>query len=576
MATKTYSPNEQLPASVAGPIQQSIAKISEGIKSLQGGSQGGAVVGGRIVGAGGQDLGGANTADVQGAGSPRLSPTQPIPSQPVPTQQLDPNAEAPQAMVDQASQLQNQVNTLASQKGLKLQQTPTGGYSAVPDLSAQYQQTKSVMDNAGLNLTSAGQGSAAVQAATKALTPQTESPSILGGLQETDSMFDSLFTQYDDFNSPQQQRTSLLDEYNKLSGSLGIDKLNQELVDTKRIIEGTEDDIRNEITAAGGTATASQVMALSNARNKQLIKNYNYLLDTKNAATTQLQTMMQLSIQDRTFAESEFDRKMGFATKVIEFKMRATENARSTYTSLISSGHADALLGDSYQNSLIEKTLGLSSGGLTKLAVEAKNKRLVDTVKTEVVDVGGRKYLINKQTGETIKEIGAGDVPTSLSTAQTQSDISNVQNLINDKNIRTAVGPTRLSRFIGAGWDRLTGGRQNFIAGVEQLRSQLTLDSLIQAKARGATFGALSEGELNVLSASASKLASWAKKDGNGNVVAYNASEKDFKAELEKINNFAKLDFILKGGDPTSVGVEVMPDGSYVVKNSDGTYTELQ
>lgn len=199
-------------------------------------------------------------------------------------------------------------------------------------------------------------------------------------------------------------------------------------------------------------------------------------------------------------------------------------------------------------------------------------------ISTQIVDVGGRKFLINSRTGETIKEIGSGDVSLGdeKTLSQAQSDIGLIDSLVKDRNIRTAVGPSRIARFVGAGLDRLTGGRQNFIAGVEQLRSQLTLDSLIDAKARGATFGALSEGELRTLSASASKLGTWAKTNDNGEVTAYNVSEKDFKRELDKINNFAKLDYILRGGNPTDVGVTVMSDGSYVTENSDGSITFLR
>lgn len=53
---------------------------------------------------------------------------------------------------------------------------------------------------------------------------------------------------------------------------------------------GSEDDLRTEITKAGGFATQSQILGLTNARNRQLIKNYNTLLDTRNAKEKYLQT----------------------------------------------------------------------------------------------------------------------------------------------------------------------------------------------------------------------------------------------------------------------------------------------
>jgi len=99
---------------------------------------------------------------------------------------------------------------------------------------------------------------------------------------------------------------------------------------------------------------------------------------------------------------------------------------------------------------------------------------------------------------------------------------------------------------------------------------------LIRAKAQGATFGALSDSELQILSNSATKIESWAEKDGKGNVVGYKVSEGTFKKELDRINNFAKLDYVLKGGDPANVGVQLMDDGKYWTKNSDGSFTQIQ
>lgn len=205
------------------------------------------------------------------------------------------------------------------------------------------------------------------------------------------------------------------------------------------------------------------------------------------------------------------------------------------------------------------------------------------TTMEELLAVGG-KYTMSalesqqlenaRLQGEKLRK-EATPLSGSFQQAQIQQNVQNISNLVESPYIRTAVGPTILGRFVGRGLDVLTGQRQNYVAGVEQLRSQLTVDSLISAKERGATFGALSEGELGILSASASKLGTWAIKDKSGNVTGYRTNESDFRKELDKINNFAKLDYVLKGGTPQDVGIIVMPNGKYVTKNSDGTYQEL-
>jgi hypothetical protein len=201
---------------------------------------------------------------------------------------------------------------------------------------------------------------------------QQESPSVLGGLMEVDNNFDSIFTSFDELMSPESQHTSLVEEYSKLSKSLGIEGLNEKLINAQRIIDGTEDDIRSEVTAAGGFATESQVLAMSNARNKSLIKNYNALLATRDNAMQQLNTMMQLSVQDRQFAEAEFDRKLNFAFKVQEFKERVVESAREGYNNIVKSvgysGLSAMMGGDSYSTQLAERALGLGQGGLARLA----------------------------------------------------------------------------------------------------------------------------------------------------------------------------------------------------------------
>src|SRR3990167_3473324 len=205
-----------------------------------------------------------------------------------------------------------------------------------------------------------------------------EPVSPLGGLMEVDTNFDSIFTNLDKYMEPLQQKKSLLQEYQSMSKALGIEDINEELIDAKRIIEGTEDDIRAEVTAAGGFATDSQVLAMSNARNKSLIKNYNVLLESRDNAMQQLNTMMNLTMEDRRAAEAEFDRKIGFAFKVAEFQERAKTNAISQFQWLAGQpGGLEAIQSissDPYYNSLINKVLG-GVGGLDAMVARVQEER---------------------------------------------------------------------------------------------------------------------------------------------------------------------------------------------------------
>lgn len=178
------------------------------------------------------------------------------------------------------------------------------------------------------------------------------------------------------------------------------------------------------------------------------------------------------------------------------------------------------------------------------------------------------------QQGQNVNNAFTASSPQSeQSLAQAKGNIDLISGLLKNSNLSSAVGPNALARTSLTNF--ITGGKDNVLSEIQQLTSQLSLDSLIRAKSQGATFGALSEGELRLLSASATKLSSLATKDKNGNITGYKSSERDFKAELDKINNFAKLDYVKKGGNPEDVGIQRMPDGKLLAPNSDGTYQEF-
>ena len=126
--------------------------------------------------------------------------------------------------------------------------------------------------------------------------------------------------------------------------------------------------------------------------------------------------------------------------------------------------------------------------------------------------------------------------------------------LKDDSGILSAVGTFDRGALSGAGaFEGLQGKTQKFIAGVEQLIKGMTLQNLIDAKGKGATFGALSEGELKLLSDSASKIGTWAEKDSKGNITGYNVDEASFKQELQKIRDGLKADKAIKLGQATGL-----------------------
>lgn len=453
--------------------------------------------------------------------------------------------------------------------------------------------------------------------------PAPSAPTPISGIEQLlaeDPGYQQLLKDRAEYNSVANQSKSLVDIYNQMTKDAGIPALNAELINTKKIIEGTEDDIRNEVKAASGFATDSQVLALAGARNKQLIKNYNALLDTKQMAMEQVSNMVNLAGQDRTFALNAITQKLQIDQQISEYRDKFVNNAKEGYNRIIEAvGYAglyNSLKADPHSVAVAEKTMGLAPGQLAGLASYVKPptpmealqmKKLEAEIGSIPLDDQLRRAQIAKiysdmnNTGNNnttaIKDIngvptiitydGNGNLVNSVplqgakdaaqvqqQQAQSKSNIDLINDILQKANDpkQVGIGANGLRNFLV---NPFSSKKADFIAGVQQLTSQLSLDSLIRAKANGATFGALSEGELNILSNSASKFNSWAIKDKNGNVTGYNTSADSFKKELDKIGNFAKLDYILKGGNPADIGAQVQSDGSIWTRNSSGTMEQL-
>ncbi len=120
--------------------------------------------------------------------------------------------------------------------------------------------------------------------------------------------------------SPQNQTTSLMQDYTKLRKNSGLDKINQEIIDADTVINGTEDDIRNEIQTAGGLGTESQVQAMTLARNKSLLTRYNQLVQMKTDATNNLNTMMSLNQQDKQMAQEKINSQVSAMFNMANFQ----------------------------------------------------------------------------------------------------------------------------------------------------------------------------------------------------------------------------------------------------------------
>ena len=227
----------------------------------------------------------------------------------------------------------------------------------------------------GVGGISGAQGAAAVQqySPTKSNTPASL-------FVQSDPFIEGLVTAWQDYINPQNQRKSLADTYNQMIKDSGIQALDTELLNMKNVIEGSEEDLRTEITKAGGMATNSQILALTNARNKQLIKNYNTLLDTRNAKEKYLETAIQLEQSDRESADRRFESAFNMGLQIANYRQQMQTNARNQMQFLVQNlgfdGLYDATGGDPFIMELVESTLGIPRGGLLSTANKARQAKL--------------------------------------------------------------------------------------------------------------------------------------------------------------------------------------------------------
>lgn len=246
------------------------------------------------------------------------------------------------------------------------------------------------------------------------LPPQPQDTSNIDTALAEDKGYQQLIKDTQDYNHVVNQQKSLVDTYNEYIKKAGIPAINTELLNTQRIINGTEDDIRSEVQAVSGFATDSQVLALASARNKSLIANYNNLLDTKKMAMENIQTMIGLAKQDQETAMNNVMQKMNIDAKLMDYRDKFVNNAKEGYANVIKAIGYDGLLqslqstGDPSTISTFEKTMGMPPGSLQIASQQAITARANQT-KMDKLDLEN-KSLTNQKLRQDLNPIGNGSV----------------------------------------------------------------------------------------------------------------------------------------------------------------------
>ena len=431
------------------------------------------------------------------------------------------------------------------------------------------------------------------------------------GYKDTQNQVNDLTAQLNNITASSQASQLALEGQDVRRTAGVLDKMQQEIARQNAIkalpvtaalnaAQGRLQSARDNITTLVGLMQKDQDTKLQLEQNK-----INYALQFANIAQQDtLQKRQEALDKAKTEAanfnslrQTYIDKALAVGDFATAGKMASATDAK-TLTSLAGS--------ISNQNDLDAQ---LKKAQIAKLQMEINGGGTNPNALLSISDAKTLGVPYGTTVGQAIKmgvTPGQGGAMNPMQLATDKANVDNISSLLNAGGLSSTVGTSFMTRspsgfwgtvgrvasvvgipaVVGGAYRSLTGDRQKFIAGVEQVRSQLNLESLINAKAQGATFGALSDQELKVLANSATKLGTWAIHTDPSNpsspVVGYNASEKDFKDELNKINNFAKLDYLLKGGTPEDVGAQVITNpktGKQEVWVQDAggkTYTQLR
>lgn len=279
---------------------------------------------------------------------------------------------------------------------------------------------------------------AARSAVSGALPPQQEEVSLMDSFISDDPSINALMQGIGQLLNPPKQTSTLMQDYKSLYRQSGLKEINEELIDADTVINGTETDIRNEIQTAGGFGTESQVQAMSLARNKNLLKRYNQLVQMKTDATNQLNTLMSLNAQDKQMAQEKINQNINTMFQMANFRQQAVNNAKESYRWSFEqdpSGFYNSLASDPRQLGFAEKIMGVGPGGLQKLATAKAAEKSLDTqYKIAQINAANRSNQPSPAESQIIN-LGGGISLSPYGEKLTNAEIGKVRQAVQARNM---------------------------------------------------------------------------------------------------------------------------------------------
>lgn len=257
---------------------------------------------GQIVGANGQVTGAANPKDV----TPGAVPAPYAPDKPITLGSIfGPSSVA-------SSTATPPITTNPPSTTPPNPQLSATGTTQSPDLTQKYNAIhQDLTSNSSTAPSSSGDGRQAVATAAQSYAANNPSPSAPyqpspAFMATGDPILQSLIQQEQAQQLEVANKSRTVEEikaqYGEQLGNISVDEMN-----VNNIMYGQRDDIANEISKAGGVATASQLDAIANTRNRDLIKQYNSLEVKKASLSNQMSAQVGLAAADLQYSQAKFD-----------------------------------------------------------------------------------------------------------------------------------------------------------------------------------------------------------------------------------------------------------------------------
>jgi hypothetical protein len=368
---------------------------------------------------------------------------------------------------------------------------------------------------------------------------------------------------------------------------------NQGMLDTEgkvipmRFITGQQAQMQKQYAVtAGNTAMMAQALQGNITMAKQTAMDTVDLEYADREAELEMQKqMLELNYDKLTRSEKKRADELNFMLQREEARIaeeKATKKEiQNVAITLASYGVNPDIVNKVMNSQDMEEAIALAGTNLQSPEAKAKLESIrLDQIltKAQIAKTNYEMEISRKYGGLTPAQYAAmlKEEQTEIAAAKTASEQAEKQgvalqekivlldSVLKNKAIDSVVGPSILTRkptgfkervmtglipFAGpilqlqGAKDSLTGDADRLIGQTEQFISKEFLDSLIDVKAQGATFGALQKAEQDALTSAASYIGQRRITKGKGDdrqVIGYDMSEKDFIKELTTIKTLTQ------------------------------------